>query len=72
MAKIKWEKILTWSAKIILLLGGINWLFTVFSANLVEMIFQSGTFMTNAVYFLIGLSTLVVAVQLIRKKIKIV
>ena len=45
-------------AYILLVIGGLNWGFTVFDFNLVNAIFQAGTTMAKIVYGLVGVSAL--------------
>lgn len=45
---------------VICIIGGINWgLIGLFNFNLVETLFQEGSFLTNLVYILVGISALV-------------
>ena len=45
---------------VICIIGGINWgLIGLFDFNLVETLFQEGSFLTNLVYILVGISALV-------------
>ena len=41
---------------ILLVIGGLNWLLTAFSYNVVEMIFGVGSTVTMVIYILVGLS----------------
>jgi uncharacterized membrane protein YuzA (DUF378 family) len=45
-------------AFILLVIGGLNWLLVAFGWNLVEMIFGTGTVVTQIVYVLVGLSAI--------------
>ncbi len=43
----------------VLIIGGFNWgLIGLFNFNLVSMLFGEGTFLTNLVYILVGVSSL--------------
>ncbi len=43
----------------VLIIGGFNWgLIGLFNFNLVSMLFGEGTFLTNLVYILVGISSL--------------
>ncbi len=51
-------KVLHIIAFILLVIGGLNWLLVAFGWNLVEMIFGTGTVITQIVYILVGLSAI--------------
>ena len=51
-------KVLHIIAFILLVIGGLNWLLVAFGWNLVEMIFGTGTVLTQIVYILVGLSAI--------------
>ncbi len=54
---------LDWVAMILLVIGGLNWLFNLFSFNLVTVIFGEGS-LEKFVYFLVGLSAIFVLLNL--------
>ncbi len=51
-------KFLTYLTFILLVIGGLNWLFTALDFNLVEELFGSSSTLTETVYWLVGLSAL--------------
>ena len=49
-------------AGVLLIIGGLNWgLVGFFNYNLVSALFQEGTFLTNLIYDLVGLSAIYMA-----------
>lgn len=47
-------------AFILLVIGGLNWLLVAFGWNLVDTIFGMGSMVSTAIYFLVGISALVI------------
>lgn len=56
-------KILHIIAFILLIVGGLNWGLTAFNYNVVEMILGAGSIVTRAVYVLVALSAIYMAVS---------
>lgn len=54
-------------AKILLIIGGINWLLHAFGMNLVEMIFGSIPILVTIVYVLIGISAILELLEFFKK-----
>lgn len=54
---------LDWVAMILLVVGGLNWLFGLFSFNLVNVIFGEGS-LAKFVYLLVGLSAIYILLSL--------
>ncbi len=54
---------LDWVAMILLVVGGLNWLFSMFSFNLVTKIFGDGS-LAKFVYLLVGLSAIYILLNL--------
>lgn len=55
-------------ASILVFVGGLNWLFSVFNFNLVDAIFSFLPFLVKVVNVLVGLSALYFGIRLITKK----
>lgn len=56
-------KVLHIIAFILLIVGGLNWGLTAFNYNVVEMILGAGSTVTRAVYVLVALSAIYMAVS---------
>jgi uncharacterized membrane protein YuzA (DUF378 family) len=54
---------LDWAAMILLIVGGLNWFFGLFSFNLVTTIFGAGS-LAKFVYLLVGLSAIYILFNL--------
>ena len=50
----------------LLVIGGLNWLCVAFGLNIVEAIFGMGTMVTDAIYFLVGISAIYEAIMHIK------
>jgi hypothetical protein len=56
---------LDWVAMILLVIGGLNWLLVgLFSFDLVAMIFGAGSMLARIIYVLVGLSAILVLLNL--------
>lgn len=53
-------------AKILLIVGGLNWALAIWDINVVSLIFQIG-WLINLVYALVGLSALYMLAELFKK-----
>lgn len=63
-------KLLDVIALVLLVVGGLNWGLVVFGVNLVEAIFGSMPWLVSAVYLLVALSAIYVAVMAVKMKDK--
>ena len=55
------------AAKVLVAIGGLNWLFYAFNYNLVEMLLGSVPMLESAVYVLVGLAAIYMLYGLIKK-----
>jgi len=58
---------LDWIALILLIVGGLNWGFSVFNWNLVDAIFGAWPAVVNTVYALVGLAALYTIYYLVKE-----
>lgn len=63
-------KLLDIIALVLLVVGGLNWGLVAFGTNLVEAIFGSIPWLVSAVYLLVALSAIYVAVMVVKMKDK--
>ncbi|MFA6268595.1 MAG: DUF378 domain-containing protein [archaeon] len=62
------KDMLNTAAKILLVIGGLNWGLTALGYNVVKMIFGTIPMLEQAIYLLVGIAALVEIYEMVKKK----